>query len=66
MFSKNGSVVSGVEEPPPSLMDELQGTPVFREALQAIDEVNLDVAFRRRANVIKSVPHILKGPIAMQ
>ena len=34
-------------------MDALQGTPAgFREALQAIDEVNLDMVFRRRANVI--------------
>ena len=48
-------------------MDELQGTPAgFREALQAIDEVNLDVVFRRRANVIKSVPHILKGPYRIE
>ena len=67
---ENGSVVSGVEEPPLTEdvleMDELQGTSAgFREALQAMDEVNLDVVFRR-ANVMKSVPHILKGPIAMQ
>ena len=67
VLEENGSVVSGVEEPPPIEdvieMDELQGTPAgFREALQAIDEVNLDVVFRRRANVIKSVPHIVKGP----
>ena len=68
IFSEeNGSVVSGVEEPPPIEdvieMDELQGTPAgFTEALQAVDEVNLDVVFQRRANVIKSVPHILKGP----
>ena len=67
VLEENGSVVSGVEEPPPIEdvieMDELQGTPAgFREALQAIDEVNLDVVFRRRANVIKSVPHILKRP----
>ena len=34
----------------------------FREALQAIDEVNLNVVFQRRANVMKSVPHILTGP----
>ena len=66
-LEENGSVVSGVEEPPPIEdvieMDEVQGTLVgFREALQAIDEVNLDVVFRRRANVIKWVPHILKGP----
>ena len=44
-------------------MDELQGTSAgFREALQAIDEVNLNEVFRRRANVMKSVLHILKGP----
>ena len=71
LLEENGSVVSRVEEPPPLEdvieMDELQGTPAgFREALQAIGEVNLDMVFRRRANVIKSVPHILKGPIAMQ
>ena len=67
LLEENGSVVSGVEEPPliedVIEMDDLQGTPAgFREALQAIDEVNLDMVFRRRANVMKSVPHILKGP----
>ena len=67
VLEENGSVVSGVEEPPPIEdvieMDELQGTPAgLREALPAIDDVNLDVVFRKRANVIKSVPHILKGP----
>ena len=52
-LEENGSVVSGVAE----------GTPAaFREALQAIDEVNLNMVFQRRANVMKSVPHILTGP----
>ena len=39
VLEDKGSVVSGVEEPPP-----IEGTPAgFREAMQAIDEVNLDV-----------------------
>ena len=41
LLEENGSVVSGVEEPPLIKdvieMDELQGTPAgFREALQAL------------------------------
>ena len=63
----NGSVVSGEEElesvEEPFGVEEFRGIPAgVRDALRWLDGVDLNVVFQRRANVIKSVPHFLKGP----
>ena len=65
--SDNGSVVSGVKEPPRVQevldLEDIQAIPVgFRAALQSMDDVDLNRIFQRRANVMKSVPQVVKGP----
>ena len=63
----NGSVVSGVEEP--SEVEEVVDveeirvlTVGLRAALRSLDDLNLSEIFQRRAVVMKTVPHFLRGP----
>ena len=64
---ERGSVVSGEEEVP-QLEEVVEVEEVgamtagVRAALRSIDDWDLFVIFQRRANVMKSVPHCLKGP----
>ena len=67
ILDDNGSVFSGEEElesiEEPFGVEEFRGIPAgVRDALRWLDGVDLNVVFQRRANVIKSVPHFLKGP----
>ena len=63
----NVSVVSGVEEP--SEVEEVVEveeirvlTVGFRAALRSLDDLNLSGIFQRRAVVMKTSPHFLRGP----
>ena len=41
---------------------EIQLSPVLREALRRLDRIDLETIFSKRAVVMKTVPHFLKGP----
>ena len=64
----DGSVVSGAEEyiaasELESAVAVAEGfTPPIRAALAWLDEVDLEAGFQRRAAVMKTVPHFLRGP----
>ena len=63
----HGSEVSGEEEVFEAEelveVEEFRAMPPgVRAALRLIDDWDLSQIFRRRANVMKSVPHCLKGP----
>ena len=63
----NGFVVSGVEEPPRVQevldLEDIQANRVrFRAVLRSMDNVDLNRFFQRGANVMKSVPQVVKGP----
>ena len=67
ILDDNGSVVSGEEEvesiEEPFGVEEFRGIPAgVRDALRWLDGVDLNVVFQRSANVMKSVPHFLRGP----
>ena len=40
----------------------IQLSPVLREVLRRLDRINLETIFSKRAVVVKTVPHFLKGP----
>ena len=64
----DGSVVSGAEEyiapsePEPAVAVAESLTPPIRAALAWLDEADLEAEFQRRAAVMKTVPHFLRGP----
>ena len=62
------SVVSGVEDLvqvetiPLELPEVRDNSPQIREAFRRMDRVDLDNIFRRRAEVMKTIPSFLRGP----
>ena len=57
----SGEEMPVFEDPVPDMVD-VRVTPAIRVALEWLDTVNLCDEFTRRAAVMKSVPHFLRGP----
>ena len=62
-FARFSSVKSVRPDEEPFHVEEFRGVPAgVRDALRWLDGVDLNLVFQRRANVMKSVPHFLRGP----
>ena len=64
-YDGEGSVPrdSGHSQPIPIAVPRGMSTTVFKVAFPLLDAVDLEMEFRHRAHVFKSVPWIMKGPV---